>query len=133
MIPQVQDELRQDFALTRLPGRTFRMLHERRRVAGTIDERRALEQAIFLILHTERYAWLIHSWNYGVEFRRLIGQDPAYCVPEIERAVREALLQDDRITEVRDFAFEIRKKTVRARFTACTIYGPIETELEVPI
>lgn len=71
-----------------------------------IDGKEAVRQAIYLILNTERYAWLIHSWNYGVELHSLIGQDPDFCIPEIERCVREALLQDDRITAVDDFSLK---------------------------
>ncbi len=85
------------------------------------------------ILNTERYAWLIHSWNYGVELHSLIGQDPDFCIPEIERCVREALLQDDRITAVDDFSFEKHKKSIAATFTVHTIYGDIESETEVTI
>ena len=33
-------------------------------------------------------------------------RDPEYCIPEIERRIREALLQDDRITAVENFQFE---------------------------
>ena len=83
----------------------------------------------FRVIH----AWLIHSWNYGVELHSLIGQDPDFCIPEIERCVREALLQDDRITAVDDFSFEKHKKSIAATFTVHTIYGDIESETEVTI
>ena len=96
MIPQVQDDIKQDFTIEPLPSRTFRMNHNNLTIIGTIDEIQAVEQAVFLILNTERYEWLIHSWDYGVELHNLIGKDVEYCIPEIERRVREALLQDDR-------------------------------------
>ena len=100
MIPQVQDDLKQDFVFTRLSSRTFRMNHDTKTITGTIDEVKAVEQAIFLILHVERYRWLIYSWNYGVEFEDMIGKPVDYCIPEIEHRIKEALLQDDRITAV---------------------------------
>ena len=56
-----------------------------------------------------------------------------FCIPEIERCVREALLQDDRITAVDDFSFEKHKKSIAATFTVHTIYGDIESETEVTI
>ena len=131
MIPQVQDDLKQDFTFEVLPSRTFRMNHNSLTIIGTIDQIQAVEQAVFLILNTERYQWLIHSWNYGVELHHLIGKDVEYCIPEIERRVKEALLQDDRITAVENFQFEVNKKKVLTTFTVISIFGPIFTEMEV--
>lgn len=133
MIPQVQDDLKQDFTFEVLPSRTFRMNHNSLTIIGTIDQIQAVEQAVFLILNTERYQWLIHSWNYGVELHYLIGKDVEYCIPEIERVIREALLQDDRITAVQNFEFEVNKKKVLTTFTVVSIFGEINTEMEVEI
>ena len=133
MIPQVQDDIRQDFTFEALPSKTFRLNHNNLTVTGTIDQIQAVEQAVFLILNVERYQWLIFSWNYGVELHNLVGKDPEYCLPEIERRVREALLQDDRITTVQDFQFEINKKQVLATFTVVSIFGEINVEKVVEI
>ena len=133
MIPQVQDDIRQDFTFEALPSKTFRLNHNNLTVTGTIDQIQAVEQAVFLILNVERYQWLIFSWNYGVELQNLKGKDPEYCVPEIERRVREALLQDDRITAVQDFQFEINKKQVLTTFTVVSIFGEINVEKVVEI
>ena len=133
MIPQVQDDIRQDFTFEALPSKTFRLNHNNLTVTGTIDQIQAVEQAVFLILNVERYQWLIFSWNYGVELHNLIGKDPEYCLPEIERRVREALLQDDRITTIQDFQFEINKKQVLATFTVVSIFGEINVEKVVEI
>lgn len=131
MIPQVQDDLKQDFTFTTLPSRTFKMRHDTKTITGTIDEVRAVEQAVFLILNVERYEWLIYSWNYGFEKKSLIGKPVDFCIPEIERRVKEALLQDDRITAVENFQFEVNKKKVLTTFTVISIFGPIFTEMEV--
>lgn len=133
MIPQVQDDLKQDFVIGTLPSKTFRMHHDTKTIKGHVDEVEALKQAIFLILNTERYEWLIHSWNFGVEFRNLIGKDVEYCIPEIERMIREALLQDDRITAVQNFEFEVNKKKILTTFTVVSIFGPITYETGVEI
>ena len=146
MIPQVQDDIKQDFTIETLPSRTFRMNHNNLTIIGTIDEIQAVEQAVFLflnkknhelvvflILNTERYEWLIHSWDYGVELHNLIGKDVEYCIPEIERRVREALLQDDRITAVQNFEFTVNKKKVLTTFTVVSIFGEINAELGVEI
>lgn len=133
MIPQVQDDIRQDFTFEALPSKTFRLNHNNLTITGTIDQIQAVEQAVFLILNVERYQWLIFSWNYGVELHNLIGKDPEYCLPEIERRVRKALLQDDRITAVQDFQFEINKKQVLTAFTVVSIFGEINVEKVVEI
>ena len=100
MIPQVQDDLKQAFTFETLPSKTFRMNYDTQTISGTIDQVQAVEQAIFLILNTERYEWLIHSWNYGVELRDLFGEPIAYVLSEIQRRITEALVQDDRIKNV---------------------------------
>ena len=133
MIPQVQDDIKQDFTIETLPSRTFRMNRNNLTIIGTIDEIQAVEQAVFLILNVERYEWLIYSWNYGFEKKRLIGKPVDYCIPEIERGIKEALLQDDRITAVDNFQFEVNKKKVLTTFRVVSIFGPIFTEMEVEI
>ena len=149
MIPQVQDDIKQDtsMGLSPLAGvpmgtragdidtcvAQYMMNHDNLTIIGTIDEIQAVEQAVFLILNTERYEWLIHSWDYGVELHNLIGKDVEYCIPEIERRVREALLQDDRITAVQNFEFTVNKKKVLTTFTVVSIFGEINAELGVEI
>ena len=133
MIPANQDDLKQNFTFATLPSKTFKM-NANDTIRGTVDQVEALKQAIFLILNTERYEWLIHSWNYGVEFRNLIGKDIDYCIPEIERVIKEALLQDDRITAVQNFEFEVTNKNkVLTTFSVSTIYGDIQIEQGVDV
>lgn len=132
MIPAYEDDLKQEFTFETLPSKTFRM-NTNGLITGTIDQREAVKQAVFLILNTERYEWLIHSWDYGVELHNLIGKDRDFCIPEIERRIREALLQDDRITAVENFEFTVNKNKVLTTFTVVTIFGDIETEQEVEI
>ncbi len=133
MLPSVPDDLIQDFTFEKLPSQTFRMNHNTLTISGTIDQIQAVEQAVFLILNTERYEWLIHSWDYGVELHDLIGKDIEYCIPEIERRVTEALLQDDRITAVENFRFEVNKKKVLTTFVVVSTFGEINTEMVVEI
>ena len=133
MIPNTGDDLRQDFVFTTISSRTLKMDFDWKTISGTIDQIQAVEQAVFLILNTERYFWLIFSWNYGVELHDLIGKDPEYCIPEIERRIREALLQDDRITAVENFEFDVNKKKVLTTFTVISIFGNINVEKAVEI
>ena len=113
------------------PSLTYALDIEHGRIRGMVDELESLRQAIYLILSTERYAYLIYSWNYGVELVELIGQPKEYALPEIKRCITEALLQDDRITAVDGFEFETGKKTVHVTFTVHSIFGDLEVETDV--
>lgn len=134
MLPTIyEDDLTQDFTLETIPSRTFQIHHDILTITGSIDGIQAVEQAIYLILNTERYEWLIYSWNYGVELRSLIGMPTQYCIVEIQRRVSEALLQDDRITAVENFEFTVNKKQVLTTFKVVSIFGEINTEMGVEI
>ena len=133
MTPQVQDDLRDGFTITDIPTHTLRMNLEGETIIGRTDRLKAMEQAIYLILSVERYDYLIHSWNFGVELRDLFGQPVSYCLPEIKRRITEALLQDERITEVYNFTFDVKKGRVAVAFRVKTIFGEIDAAKEVEI
>nr|DAN19799.1 MAG TPA: Protein of unknown function (DUF2634) [Caudoviricetes sp.] len=113
------------------PSNTFFIDFEKGRISGFVDEREAVKQAIMLILNTERYKFLIYSWNYGVELEELIGTHPDIVEDEAERLISEALLQDDRITAVYDFEFSRNRDTLLVNFKVDSIYGDIDIETEV--
>ena len=110
---------------------TFFIDFEKGRISGFVDEREAVKQAIMLILNTERYKFLIYSWNYGIELEELIGTHPDIVEDEAERLISEALLQDDRITAVYDFEFSRNKDTLLVSFKVDSVYGDIDIETEV--
>lgn len=110
---------------------TFFIDFEKGRISGFVDEREAVKQAIMLILNTERYKFLIYSWNYGVELEELIGTHPDIVEDEVERLISEALLQDDRITAVYDFEFGRSRDALLVNFKVDSIYGDIDIETEV--
>lgn len=64
----------------------------------------ALVQWIRMALSVERLRFPIYSSDYGVEFGRLISRSPTAEEVETEapRMIREALLVDERIAEVRE-------------------------------
>nr|DAS46164.1 MAG TPA: Protein of unknown function (DUF2634) [Caudoviricetes sp.] len=110
---------------------TFFIDFEKGRISGFIDEKEAVKQAIMLILNTERYKFLIYSWNYGAELEALVGTHPDIVEDEAERLISEALLQDDRITAVYDFEFSRNRDTLLVSFKVDSIYGDIDIETEV--
>ena len=123
-----------DINIVTVPTKTYKMDLAGDRISGYTDEQEAMKQAIYKILRTERYKYIIYSWNYGIELEDLIGMPVNYCVPEIERRITEALLQDLRIEDVAEFEFDITKKSVvLVKFTTYTEFGNIEIQEEVNI
>ena len=134
MIPSANTVLTTDLSVVTMPSKQYRMTTDGNRILGTCDGLDAVKQSIFKILNTERFSYLIYSWNYGVEFMDLYGKAPMYVCPEIERRVTEALLQDDRITGVDNFEFNTsRKGVVSVSFTVHTFFGDMNEELVVNI
>ena len=114
------------------PTRTYKVDFDAGRVAGCTDETEAMKQAIFKILQTERFSFLIYSWNYGIELNSIVGKSYPVFSSEIKRVITEALMVDSRITYVTDFQVEqIDKRTARVSFTAETIFGEIPIERTV--
>ena len=117
-----------------LPSLNHRMLLDREIIAGKCNGLEAMKQVIYKILNTERYQYIIYSWNYGIELNDLFGMQVKEAVPIIERRITEALLQDDRITSVENFTFDTTKRhVVAAAFTVNTIFGGLEVTKEVNI
>ena len=101
------------------------------RISGFVDDLESVKQVCVLILNTERYDFPIYSWNYGVELKDLIGQPPSYVHSEVKRRITEALMQDDRITDVTDFEVNTGRHQIEVNFRVSTIYGDFQEEIEV--
>jgi hypothetical protein len=134
MIPSGNAVLTTELNVVTQPSKQHRMDLDRNLIRGTCDGLEAVKQSIYKILNTERYAYLIYSWNYGIELIDLYGNPPMYVCPELERRVKEALFQDDRITGVDNFEFDISKKgVVSVKFTVHTLFGDLNEEMAVNI
>ncbi|NBD24316.1 DUF2634 domain-containing protein [Paenibacillus glycinis] len=105
------------------PSRTYKLDLAAGRIAGVIDELDAVRQAVYKILDTERFAHFIYSANYGSESNR--SGDASI---ELKRWLTEALLQDDRINEVSDFAFGIVGDAATVALTVHSIFGSATIE-----
>lgn len=121
-----------DFYYIQQPSYTYKLNEST--VHGYVDELAAYKQAVYKILNTERYEYIIYSWNYGIELKDLFGQSIYYVVPELERRITEAIMQDDRTVSVTNFEFDTSKRgVVSVTFTCVSIYGEIEEELTTEI
>ena len=121
MIPEYTDSFYA--SENRLSSKTYGIDFESGRVVGKIDGLEALKQAVFKILSTERFEYVIYSRNYGTELKGLFGKPKYYVYSELERCIRDALLADDRINAVYGFSFREDKGNVLAEFTVDSVFG----------
>lgn len=116
-----------------MPSYTYNINKNTNRISGYIDNKDAIIQAIYLILQTERYESMIYNWYYGTEIDGLIGKNRDYVDSELKRVIREALLEDDRITEVSDFNIKYTNDIASIQFLVHTNIGDIIIDWEVNI
>jgi len=134
MIPNNGAVISSEFEIAEQPTKTYRLNINRETISGYGDGIEAMVQAIYKILNTERFDWIIYSWDYGIELSDLYGQDISYVCPELQRRIEEALLQDTRIKEVFEFEFDTSKRgIVSTKFRVQTIYGETNAEKVVNI
>lgn len=137
MIPESQDFFSQDENTENfevLPAKTYKLDLVNKRIIGLVDGSDAVMQFIRKVLNTDKYAFEIYDWYYGNELLKLVGHSYDYVVTRIPNIFKEALLVDDRITDVRDFTFN--KTQIDAVVVSCyvdTVYGAIKYEQEVLI
>ena len=128
-----ESEFQEDFEIEENASKTYKINIEDNTIEGFCDELEAIKQAIYCILNTERFDYLIYSWDYGSEFKHLIGEQSTYVIPELERVIKEALIQDDRIEDITEFEFIQEKNKIITRFKVITVLGNIEAEKEVKV
>ena len=116
-----------------MPSYTYNINRNTNRISGYIDGKDAIIQAVFLILQTERYESMIYNWYYGSELDTLIGQNRDYVTSELQRIIREALIEDDRINEVSNFVIEFKDDVASIEFVVESNVGDITVNWEVNI
>lgn len=103
------------------------------KINGYIDGIDAIKQAVFKILETARYQYLIYDFSYGSELNGLIGKDSDYIEMELRRRIRDALTTDDRIINVTDFIFSHEGESMSVRFKVISVEGSFESEVMVNV
>ena len=133
MIPVISENFIQEFTDTEIPSKDYFLDIENGKIKGTVEDLEHVKQAVYFMLGTERYEYIIYPWEYGVELNDLIGQPYSYVVPEIERRITECLTQDERINGVSDFTFEKQKNKIHVSFVVSTIFGTFEREVNINV
>lgn len=99
MIPQISGAIGvEQIKVIPFPSNTYRLTDTQ--LIGSIDGLTAIEQAVYHILSTERYAYAIYDFNFGAELEKYKGRSFGYLETTIQNTLRDALLQDDRIIAV---------------------------------
>lgn len=122
-----------EFKIKNQPNKTYKMLIDDEKIIGDTDDLEAIEQACYKVLNTERYQYVIYSWNYGIELQDLFGKPIPYVFSELPRRIREALIQDDRVSDVTNFDLSNQKGNVLAKFEVVTEKGIIKMEKGVQV
>lgn len=133
MTPNTNNILLEGIEETEQTSKTYYLNTEKNTISNFCDGIEAIKQTIYCILNTERFENIIYSWNYGIELKHLIGENTTFVIPELERVITEALLQDTRIIEVNNFEFEVKNNTVAVKFNVITTMGEIVSEKVVSI
>ncbi len=123
----------QDAAEEQQTSRTYGIDFAAGKAAGITDGLEAVRQAVYKILRTDRFAYLIYDANYGSEVSGLQGRSQGYVRSEIERRIREALLQDDRISEVTDMQITVTGDEALATFSVVSVYGDFKQEVNANV
>lgn len=111
--------------------RTYAMDFRHKRIAGFIDDKEAVMQAIWKILSTRRFAHLLYDDQYGLDVlnRINVGLTKQYLDADVPKMVEEALLSDERVVGVSDFRYEILSSdSIHVEFAAITIYGDMQVK-----
>jgi len=135
MMPSVDSSLDQNASTQeQRPSLTWQIDLQSGRIKGKIDGVKAIYQAVEKILLTERYAYRIYSWNYGCELLFYIGKDTDFVMADAERAITDALTQDDRISGIENFkAVLVDKESVLVTFTVISVAGKFDYKKEISV
>ncbi len=126
------NDLSDSTTVLRVKNKNYKMNLSDKYIRGYASNLEAMKQVIYKILNTERYNYIIYSWNYGIELKDLFGKPIDYVCPEVERRVKESLVHDNRIEKVYNFKFDkSRKGVVSVSFVVRTIYGEADVVKEV--
>lgn len=100
---------------------------------GIVDGLDAVRQFVKKAIMTARFRFFVYNSEYGCELDELIGQDVSEELlrAEIPRIIREALIYDERILDVRGFDIRREGDALYITFTVDTTLGTIYEEVAV--
>ena len=93
----------------------------------------AIKTWVYKAMKTERFRYLIYSWDFGSELESLIGQSytPNLTKAESVRYIKEALLINPYIKSVSNIEVHFEKGTLYITAVLETVYGETEVKASV--
>jgi len=115
--------------------KTYRIDWDNGRIYGTVDGLEALAQHCKKMLLTPRFRFPIYDEDIGSEHASLIGADvpEEYIQSDIERMIYDALIDDDRVSDITNFTQEIIGQIRTVQFTVESIYGEMTMEVGINV
>lgn len=98
-----------------------------------VTGKEAVKTWCYKALQVERYKHEIHTWDYGLEIEKYIGQNytKALANAEIKRNIEECLTINPYVTGISDVKINVDNGLLTVNFKIDTVYG--DSELEVSI
>lgn len=110
-------------------SKTYYINFGKEKIQNKIDELEAVKQAVYMILSTEKNAYTMYPLGYGTSLEKYIGKPYEYIIGDIDREIKESLLNDNRILDVYNFNFTRNKENILITFTVLTIFGEFGKEV----
>lgn len=136
MLPETVEnieEIASEVDSIQIPSGSWKLFSEYTQAGEQVEGVDDVKQGVYFILSTEKDKFLIYDWQYGIETLDLIGQPMDYIMAELQVRIKEALLWDERITDVTDFDFEVSHRALHVTFTVHTEIDEFEAETEVEV
>lgn len=136
MLPETVEnieEIASEVDSIQIPSGSWKLFSEYTQAGEQVEGVDDVKQGVYFILSTEKDKFLIYDWQYGIETLDLIGQPMDYIMAELQVRIKEALLWDERITDVTDFDFEVNHRALHVTFTVHTEIDEFEAETEVEV
>ncbi len=111
--------------------KAFKIDFENKKIDGIVDGKEALEQQIKMVLKTQRYKYPVFSHSFGTDYASVFSEGYQKAMGKLKNALCDSLIFDERIKAVDNFSFERRGTKMIADFSVVSIYGAIESEIEL--
>ncbi len=130
-LPQSNIDVSGGMEFVSQPSLTWYINKETGRIQNSVSGLAAVRQAVEIILNVERFRWQIFLPSSGVQLNDLLGLNFGYVALELQRRIKEALAQDDRILGIADYQCTQKDDFLLASFTVNSVFGDFATETEV--
>lgn len=95
----------------------------------------ALKVWIYKVVKTERYKHIIYNDDFGTEINKYIGKNytRSYTESEIVRDIKEALLINEYILEIKKINASYEGSTLMVHVELTTVYSDIDMEVRLSV